>query len=185
MKESLKHQLVFCLLLALLFTGKIAALAATPGPVAQSQLLADWQRAKIYTKEYLDAMPEDGTNFKPTADIRSFAEQMLHLASGNFAFAAGASSKANPYQGKSLEKMDEMKTKAALSKVVMESYDFVIAALQATPETQLSEKVKLFNQELTKELVFAKVFEHQTHHRGQTTIYLRLKGVKPPQEKLF
>jgi uncharacterized damage-inducible protein DinB len=31
----------------------------------------------------------------------------------------------------------------------------------------------------------SKGFEHQTHHRGQTTIYLRLKGVKPPQEKLF
>ena len=25
-------------------------------------------------------------------------------------------------------------------------------------------------------------FEHQTHHRGQTTIYLRLKGVEPPPE---
>ena len=30
-----------------------------------------------------------------------------------------------------------------------------------------------------------KAFEHQTHHRGQTTIYLRLKNVKPPAEKLF
>ncbi|MBO0721263.1 MAG: damage-inducible protein DinB, partial [Blastocatellia bacterium] len=28
-------------------------------------------------------------------------------------------------------------------------------------------------------------FEHQTHHRGQTTIYLRLKGVTPPGEKLY
>jgi hypothetical protein len=25
----------------------------------------EWQRAKIYTKEYLDAMPEDGYSFKP------------------------------------------------------------------------------------------------------------------------
>jgi uncharacterized damage-inducible protein DinB len=30
-----------------------------------------------------------------------------------------------------------------------------------------------------------KAFEHQTHHRGQTTIYLRLKGIKAPNEKLF
>jgi uncharacterized damage-inducible protein DinB len=31
----------------------------------------------------------------------------------------------------------------------------------------------------------AKAFEHQTHHRGQCTIYLRLKGIAPPREKLF
>jgi uncharacterized damage-inducible protein DinB len=30
-----------------------------------------------------------------------------------------------------------------------------------------------------------KAFEHQTHHRGQTTIYLRLAGVRPPGERLF
>ncbi|HZJ61332.1 MAG TPA: DinB family protein, partial [Chitinophagaceae bacterium] len=28
-------------------------------------------------------------------------------------------------------------------------------------------------------------FEHQTHHRAQTTIYIRLMGLHPPQEQLF
>src|SRR5262249_58307784 len=51
-------------------------------------LVADWTRARDYTKEYLDAMPEDGMSFKPTPDIRSFAEQMLHLASANFGFSS-------------------------------------------------------------------------------------------------
>ena len=30
-----------------------------------------------------------------------------------------------------------------------------------------------------------KTFEHQTHHRGQATIYIRLQGIKPPEERLF
>jgi hypothetical protein len=30
-----------------------------------------------------------------------------------------------------------------------------------------------------------KAFEHQTHHRGQCTIYIRLLGIRPPNEKLF
>jgi uncharacterized damage-inducible protein DinB len=38
---------------------------------------------------------------------------------------------------------------------------------------------------LPKALILAKAFEHQTHHRGQATVYLRLKGVTPPQEMLF
>jgi uncharacterized damage-inducible protein DinB len=148
-------------------------------------LVADWTRGKEYTKEYLDAMPEDGVNFKATPDIRSFAEQMLHLAGGNFMFASTASGKANPYQGKNLEKMDEYKTKAALTKIVMESYDFAIDSLNGLDEAKLNENVKLFGMEMPCRVAYAKGFEHQTHHRGQTTIYLRLKGVKPPNEKLF
>jgi uncharacterized damage-inducible protein DinB len=50
----------------------------------------------------------------------------------------------------------------------------------------LAENVKLFGRfEMTKGTAIAKAFEHQTHHRGQTTVYIRLAGATPPQEKLF
>ena len=50
----------------------------------------------------------------------------------------------------------------------------------------MSENVKLFgNFDMTRAMALAKAFEHQTHHRGQATVYIRLAGVKPPQEKLF
>ena len=156
---------------------------ATADPVAK--LVADWTRARDYTKEYIDAMPEEGVSFKPTPDIRSFAEQMLHLANANFAFASTATGAANPQQGKNLEKMDEYKTKASLTKIVMESYDFVISAIKGMDVKKMDEQVKFFGRDLTRAAALEKGFEHQTHHRGQTTIYLRLKGVKPPQEKLF
>ena len=54
----------------------------------RTKMIADWTRAKEYTKEYLDVMPEDGTNYKPNAqdkDQRTFAEQMLHFTAANFA----------------------------------------------------------------------------------------------------
>ena len=155
----------------------------------RAKMIADWTRAKEYTKEYLDAMPEDGTNYKPNAqdkDMRTFSEQMLHFTAANFMFASMATGATNPYQGKNLEKMDEFKTKAALSKVAMESYDFMIAAIKGFDLSKGSEAVKLFNRfDTTRAGVIAAAFEHQTHHRGQTTIYIRMKGVKPPQERLF
>jgi uncharacterized damage-inducible protein DinB len=50
----------------------------------------------------------------------------------------------------------------------------------------MTETIKMFNRfEMTRDEAFQKAFEHQTHHRGQTTVYLRLKGVTPPNEKLF
>jgi uncharacterized damage-inducible protein DinB len=147
-------------------------------------LIREWTRARDYTKEYLDAMPEDGYAFKPTPDIRSFAEQMLHISAANFMFSSRIFGSTNPYQGKNLEKMDELKSKAACTKIVLESYDFVIAALKATTEAKLDEKFAVMGYNRPKVMILGLAFEHQTHHRGQTTIYLRLKGVTPPAEKL-
>jgi uncharacterized damage-inducible protein DinB len=153
----------------------------------QTRMIADWTRARDYTKEYLDAIPEDGLNFKPTPEIRSFAEQMLHLANANFNFISAATGIANPYDQKNLEKISEYSAnKAVLTKVVLESYDFALSAIPKLDETRLNENIKLFGRfELTRAAAFDKAFEHQTHQRGQTTIYLRLKGIKPPNEKLF
>ncbi len=164
-----------------------AAATAKPAEDWKSYWVTEWTRAKDYTKEYLDVMPEDGLGLKPTPDIRSFAEQMLHLASANFGFAAQAIGTANPYAGKNLEKSEEhLKSKAALTKLVLESYDFMIESIKGFDTAKSNEAIKLFGRmDTTRGIAVAKCFEHQTHHRGQTTIYIRLKGVKPPNEKLF
>jgi uncharacterized damage-inducible protein DinB len=151
----------------------------------RAALVKDWERAKEYTKEYLEAMPEDGVNFKATPEIRSFAEQMLHLAQGTIGLSANGTGKERIYPGKNLEKSDEFKTKAALIKVVMESYDFAIEGIKAMDVSKFDEVIKRGNFNVTRLGWVMKAFEHQTHHRGQCTVYLRLKGVTPPNEKLF
>ncbi|GAA4443416.1 hypothetical protein GCM10023188_44150 [Pontibacter saemangeumensis] len=145
----------------------------------------EWERAKAYTKEYLDAMPESGYALKPTPEMRSFAEQMLHLTDANYGFAAAATGAKSPVgQGASEKSAD--KSKANVTRQVLAGYDFVIGNVRKMTPAQLNEQIKLFNQfEMTKGAALEKLFEHQTHHRGQTTVYLRLAGVTPPQEKLF
>ncbi|WP_420153668.1 DinB family protein [Siphonobacter sp.] len=146
----------------------------------------EWERAKVYTKEYLDAMPESGYSLKPTAEIRSFAQQMLHLTDANYGFASAATGEKSPYGMGELEKSTTDLSKANVTKLVLAGYDFVIEGIKKLKPTQLNEKVKVFGRfEMTRAMVLAKDFEHQTHHRGQTTVYLRLAGVTPPQEKLF
>lgn len=174
-------------LLVLLFTGTLPMLANafTNNDSTKAQIIRDWERAKAYTKEYLDAMPEDGINYKPTPDIRSFAEQMLHLSQGNVGLSSNGTGKERIYAGKNLEKMDEFKNKAALTKLVMECYDFVIDGIKSMDVSKFDEMVKRGNFENNRLTWINKAFEHQTHHRGQTTIYLRLKGIQPPNEKLF
>ena len=149
------------------------------------EIVKEWERAKAYTKEYLDAMPESGYSLKPTPEMRSFAEQMLHLTDANYGFAAAASGEKSAVGSGESEKATD-KSKANVTKLVLAGYDFVINSVKKMTPAQLAEKTKLFDRfEMTKGMVLAKVFEHQTHHRGQTTVYLRLAKVTPPNEKLF
>ena len=151
----------------------------------KANMLVDWERAKVYTKEYLDAMPEKYTNFKPARDIRTFAEQMLHLSQGTIGLIATGTGAKPIYQDKVLEKSDEYKSKVALSKIVMESYDYAIQSIKNMDASKLDSLVKRGEYETNRYGWLNKAFEHQTHHRAQTTIYLRLKGIKPPNERLF
>src|SRR5262252_6692984 len=68
------------------------------------KMLKEWERAKAYTKEYLDVMPDGSYGLKPTPEMRSFAEQMLHLAEANFGFAAAASGSNLPGKPGDMEK---------------------------------------------------------------------------------
>ncbi|MFL5787854.1 MAG: DinB family protein [Flavisolibacter sp.] len=168
----------------------LSAGSSVSAQFTQTQMIAEWQRAKLYTKSYLDAMPEDGYGFKPTPETRSFAQQMLHIADADYMFATVAGDKPNPV-GDILASHNVLEktvfpTKEAVTKAVMDSYDWVISVLQNMKPDQLEETTKFGKHDnLTRSALFGKAFEHQTHQRGQTTIYLRLKGVTPPAELLF
>lgn len=151
---------------------------------AMKELDATWKNARKWTLDYVDAMPEEALSFKPTPEIRSFAEQMLHLAFWNYGLTEWIAGKPNPFgkDQKTLESKTEYKTKAALRKVVEQSYDFVIGALGDLDDAKLLEQVSFFNSKTTRLFVLTTALDHQAHHRGQTTIYLRLKGVTPPPE---
>jgi len=150
-----------------------------------NDVVKEWERAKAYTKEYLDTMPESGYALKPTPEMRSFAEQMLHLTDGNYGLSSAATGEKSPVNFGDSEKATD-KSKANVTKLVMDGYDFVINSVKKMTAAQLNETVKIFGKyEMTKGMALAKCFEHQTHHRGQTTVYIRLAGAKPPQEKLF
>lgn len=148
-------------------------------------MVKEWERAKAYTMEYLDAMPADKYGYKPTPEMRSFAEQMLHLTEANYGIGAVAAGIQSPVAFGALEKQPD-KSKEAVVKTVMGGYDFVINALKGMKPEKMSESIKLFGRfDATRAVAFDKTFEHQTHHRGQTTVYIRLAGGTPPQEKLF
>ena len=149
----------------------------------KAQLVRDWERAKIYTRSYLDKMPSDKYGYRPTDSIRSFAQQMLHLANGNVNLVANGTGQQKINIGQ--ERSPGAQSRDSVVYYVMASYDFCITALKNMDASKMDEVIKRGQLHVTRRGWILKAFEHQTHHRGQCTIYLRMLGIKPPNELLF
>jgi uncharacterized damage-inducible protein DinB len=168
----------------LLFGSQIRAQSLDP---IKAQMVKDWERAKDYTIEYLNTMPADKYSFKATDSVRSFAQQMLHLATANVFLMSNATTDKIPagfsFQ---LEQRTSAQTKDSVVYFVTTSYDFARNAVKNSDVSKWGDVKKVFNRyDETVYAIMNKTFEHQTHHRGQTTIYIRLVGIKPPNERLF
>ena len=184
-----KNILMTVLLLSLfvLVTPSIGNAQSLSADNIKAQMVKDWERGKAYTLEYLNTMPENKYSFKAVDSLRSFAMQMLHLASGNVFIMMNATGQPPlPWLSPDIENRATAQKKDSVMYYVTTSYDYCINAVKNFDPNKWGEKTKMFNTyEETRFALMNKTFEHQGHHRGQTTIYIRLQGIKPPQEKLF
>jgi uncharacterized damage-inducible protein DinB len=182
MKKQLSAGFIFLIVATLSFSAKAQIIN---GDSIKNQLLKDWQRAKDYSIEYLNTMPADKYAARPVDSIRSFSEQMLHLAMGNVSLASNGVGKERIFGARNLEKAAGAQSKDSVAYFVTASYDYVINGIKSLDVSKFGEIVKRGNFELTRLTWIMKAFEHQTHHRGQCTIYIRLQGIRPPNERLF
>ena len=136
-------------------------------------LITKWENNKTYTLAVLEAMPEEHYDFKPTEDIKSFKEQAAHIVS-SFNFQIEFIGYPN------LAKVDKT-SKATVIKSYTEIFDVIIAHIKTLNAQNLQEEIQPFYGKSTKSRMLNLMDNHLAHHRGQLTIYLRLKGVKPPR----
>jgi uncharacterized damage-inducible protein DinB len=147
-------------------------------------LVQEWERAMLGAKDYIETMPDDKLSFRPVPEILSFAGQFLHVTDVNYRFAAGAFGVENDRQGKSEEK-PELQAKPALMEFVLGSYEFIVKGIRGLDPAAFEQEVPFFKWTMARHLLLSKALEHHAHHRGQTAIYFRLNGMKPPSERLF
>jgi uncharacterized damage-inducible protein DinB len=159
------------------------------GDSLKQQLVSDWVRAKLYTQEYLEAMPAGKYNFRATDSMRTFAQQMLHLATANAGFAFIGLGVPYVFSSQNFEKSPALQNKDSVVLYVNTSYDAMINAIKNFDVSKLGESVSWNlpggKRTATRLGWILKAFEHQTHHRGQCTVYFRLQDIRPPAEKLF
>jgi len=186
MKKTMLKTVIFLSSIFTIASTNIKAQSLSADDI-KAQLVKEWERSKAYTIDYLNTMPANKYSFKAVDSIRSFSQQMLHLASANVFFMSLATDQKAPSFPQDLEQRVSAQTKDSVMYYVTTSYDYAISAAKSSDITKWGEKKKLpfGGYEETRYALIIKAIEHQAHHRGQTTIYIRLQGIRPPQERLF
>jgi uncharacterized damage-inducible protein DinB len=142
-----------------------------------NELVKHWEASKSLSLEVTEAMPEADFSFKATPPERSFGGQMNHLAGGNAFYCSVALGTKSPL-GKPADD-----TKATVIKSINTAYDFCIDGLKGLTDADLQKTASLRGNTVSKFELFWGGFTHAAHTRGQAEVYLRLKGVVPPEYK--
>jgi uncharacterized damage-inducible protein DinB len=110
---------------------------------------------------------------------------MLHLASGILFHISTATGEKAPWSGRGLEARATAQNKDSVVWYVNSAYDFALESIKKLDPNKYGEMIGQAPRQVTRFAMLLKAFEHQTHHRGQTTIYIRLQGIRPPNERLY
>jgi uncharacterized damage-inducible protein DinB len=127
------------------------------------------------------AMPEDKYDFRPTKEVRSFREMVLHLISDNFTHLGYAAGKSKEDSDKLAEKYKNIRTRAEMLAALGDSYDYGDKVLAGLNDQNAMDKVTAMRGEHTNRVgAVLEAFEDQMDHYGNFVVYLRLNGVVPP-----
>ena len=141
-----------------------------------------WTEGQFYS--VAEAMPEAKYNYIPTAGnfegVRSFAEQVKHVACANFAFFNEIEGKTPP-DGCEKGAPYPLKTKAELLKYLKDSFDYGDKVLQTVNAKNALDRVEgRYAGPNTKLGMAVVAVWHVADHYGQIVEYLRMNGVVPP-----
>jgi uncharacterized damage-inducible protein DinB len=105
----------------------------------------------------------------------SFGEQLTHLAQAQDFFLSSLSGE------KAGDAKPASKSKADVIAFVKASFDKAIERVQAVTPKQLHTTFKTEEGPLTGLELLMGYLDHTTHHRASAEMYLRAKGIAPPQ----
>jgi hypothetical protein len=146
------------------------------------EFIHDWQISKQFTLDVANAMPAEFYSFKPNPEEMTFGEQMVHIAGSNVVRFQQITGIQPPFPFDP-SKMPPTDKQSAM-KMLEQSFDYVISVLpQITPE-QLKRTWHLPTWKARPDpdgrTMMMNMLVHVAHHRAQCEVYLRVKGIKPP-----
>jgi len=150
--------------------------AQTPAPSLAKETAASFQRAATEMLDLAEAMPAEKYGYKPTPEVSSFGEQLVHVAGIVQRFvdtAKGTKTEAAHHGPTSKPEI------IALLKTNFQSAQEMITPLT---DAQLLEPVKFpfGDRTVTRATFWQGPLYQIRNHYGQLVVYLRMNGIVPP-----
>jgi len=168
-----------CLVVSCVLAAVVASplFAQSPSPTLVKEMVASWQRAATDIIDVAEAMPEEKYGYKPTPEISTFRDQLVHVAGIAQRFIDSAKgTKSEP------EHPHKAMTKAEVIGLLKQTLQTGQETLGSLTDAQLLEQVKFpFGDRMVTRFTFwlGPLYQVRNHH-GQLVVYLRMNGIVPP-----
>jgi uncharacterized damage-inducible protein DinB len=120
-----------------------------------------------------EAMPESKYSYRPTKDVRSFAEILTHVADISYYLCSNMKGENRPTMaaGKS--------SKADIIAYVKGSFDYCDGAFSGFTDRHLNDPADFWGFKTNKMFIVTQAGNHDALHYGNLVTYLRINGVEP------
>jgi uncharacterized damage-inducible protein DinB len=150
--------------------------AQAPAPSLAKEIAASFQRASTEILDVAEAMPAEKYGYKPTPEISSFGEQLVHVAgiTQRFVDTAKGTKTEAPHHAAT--------TKPEIMELLKKTFQNAQDAINPLTDAQLMEPVKFpFGDRTVTRATFwqGPLYQIRNHH-GQLVVYLRMNGIVPP-----
>jgi uncharacterized damage-inducible protein DinB len=139
----------------------------------------------LLSKEFVDAaeaMPEDKFNFVPTQGefkgVRSFGDQVKHVAEANWYFFGGGSMSEADIKAKH-DAIEKLTSKADIVKALQDS----LAQAKTFVDGITAQTAFVMTSNGTPGGMASFGIAHMMDHYGQLAVYLRMNGIVPPASR--
>jgi uncharacterized damage-inducible protein DinB len=120
-----------------------------------------------------DAMPESKYSYRPTKDVRSFAEILNHVADISYTLCSNVKGEANPATATA------KRSKTEVMAYLKGSFDYCDGVYSGFTDAHLNAPADFFGVKTNKMFILTQVGNHDALHYGNLVTYLRLNGLEP------
>ena len=120
-----------------------------------------------------DAMPESKYSYRPTKDVRSFAEILDHVADISYVLCSNAKGEARPVI------TAEKDSKTQIIAYLKGAFEYCDGAYSGFTDAHLNDPADFWGHNTNKMFILTQVANHDALHYGNLVTYLRINGLEP------
>ena len=120
-----------------------------------------------------DEMPESKYSYRPTKDVRSFAEILNHVANISYTLCSNVKGEANPATATAKGSKTEIRA------YLKGAFEYCDAVYSGSTDAHLNDPANFFGFKTNKMFILTQVGNHDALHYGNLVTYLRLNGLAP------